>query len=176
MSRIGAKPIPIPEKVEVSVQDSTVTVKGTNGEITKEFASEMEVRVDDGEVIVERPDDNKSYRALHGLTRSMIASMIEGVEKRFEKRLELSGVGYRVRNQGNNLLIEVGYSHPVEVEPKPGIELEAEDNTITVRGIDKQLVGEMAAEIRAIRKPEPYKGKGIRYVGEYIRRKEGKIG
>jgi len=182
MSRIGKMPIPIPGGVDVQVGDGSVTVKGPKGTLTKNVHQDMIVKIEDGNVIVDRPSDEKMHRALHGLTRTIVANMVEGVTKGYEKTLEVHGVGYRAQMNGANLNVQVGYSHPVDVTPRPGIEFECaqEVNTrlplIKVRGIDKQVVGQQAAEIRAIRKPEPYKGKGIRYSTETVRRKAGKSG
>ncbi len=182
MSRIGKMPIPIPGGVEVQVGEGSVTVKGPKGSLTKSIHPDMIVKIEDGVVRVDRPSDGKMHRSLHGLTRTIVANMVEGVTKGYEKVLEIHGVGYRAQMTGPNLNIQVGYSHPVEVAPYPGIEFEVgqETNTriplIKVRGIDKQVVGQQAAEIRAIRKPEPYKGKGIRYSTEIVRRKAGKSG
>lgn len=177
MSRIGKMPIKIPQGVEVKVEDHTVTVKGPKGELTKEFHPDMYITVEGDVLKVKRPSDEKFHKSLHGLTRTLLANMVEGVTKGFEKKLEINGVGYRAAKQGNKLVLTIGYSHPVEIEPKPGIEIEVPAPTrITVKGIDKQLVGEVAADIRAVRKPEPYLGKGIRYEGEHIRRKAGKAG
>lgn len=175
MSRIGLKPIEIPEGVEVKFKGTKVTVKGPKGELSKDIHEDMIVKMEDNVITVERPSNQKEHRALHGTTRTLIANMIEGVTKGFEKSLEISGVGYRAQKQGNKLVINAGYSHPVEIEPIDGIEFDVPKNTeLTVKGIDKELVGAVAANIRAIRPPEPYKGKGIRYAGEYVRRKEGK--
>lgn len=175
MSRIGLKPIEIPEGVEVKFEGTKVTVKGPKGELSKDIHEDMIVKMEDNVITVERPSNQKEHRALHGTTRTLIANMIEGVTKGFEKSLEISGVGYRAQKQGNKLVINAGYSHPVEIEPIDGIEIDVPKNTeLTVKGIDKELVGAVAANIRAIRPPEPYKGKGIRYAGEYVRRKEGK--
>ncbi|ACL68893.1 50S ribosomal protein L6 [Halothermothrix orenii] len=179
MSRIGKLPVDIPEKVDVSVNDNLVTVKGPKGELTKEFNNKkVTVEVKDGQVLVRRVHDkDKDARAFQGLTRSLIDSMVEGVTNGFEKKLEMVGVGYNAKKKGKDLELEVGYSHPVIIEAEDGIEFDVEkNNKIVVRGIDKQQVGEMAAKVRAVRKPEPYKGKGIRYEGEHIRRKEGKTG
>lgn len=182
MSRIGKMPIPIPGGVDVQVSDGSVTVKGPKGSLTKDVHPDMIIKIDGGNVIVDRPSDEKMHRSLHGLTRTIVANMVEGVTKGYEKVLEVHGVGYRAQLEGKNLNIQVGYSHPVDVTPRPGIEFEVgqETNTrlplIKVRGIDKQVVGQQAAEIRAIRKPEPYKGKGIRYSTETVRRKAGKSG
>ncbi|WP_404450876.1 50S ribosomal protein L6 [Virgibacillus necropolis] len=175
MSRIGLKPIEIPDGVEVKLDGNTVTVKGPKGELTRNFHNDMKVVIEDNVVTVERPSDHKEHRALHGTTRSIISNLIEGVHKGFTKNLELVGVGYRAQKQGEKVVLNAGYSHPVEIEPKEGIDIEVPKNTqMIVKGIDKELVGAVAAKIRAIRPPEPYKGKGIRYEGEYVRRKEGK--
>lgn len=176
MSRVGQAPIKIPSGVEVNVDDSrAVRVKGPKGELTRSVPKEISVAKADDEVRVSRSGDSREARALHGLIRSLIANMILGVTEGFEKRLEIHGVGYRVTKQGNGLELAVGFSHTVKKEAPSGIEFEVPSPTrITVRGIDKELVGQTAAEIRAIRKPEPYKAKGIRYEGEYIRRKAGK--
>lgn len=175
MSRIGLKPIQIPEGVEVKLDGNVVSVKGPKGQLSKELSSEMKVTVEENIITVERPNDSKVYRELHGTTRSQISNLIEGVSKGFQKTLEINGVGYRAQKQGNKLVVNAGYSHPVEIEPIDGIEIEVPKNTtIIVKGIDKQLVGAVASNIRDIRPPEPYKGKGIRYEGEYVRRKEGK--
>lgn len=178
MSRIGLKPIKIPDGVTVTKKDgNTITVKGPKGELTRKFHEDMIIDIKENEIVVSRPTDNKEHRALHGTTRSLIFNMVEGVTKGFERRLELVGVGYRAAKQGKKLVLNVGYSHPVEFEPEPGLEIEVPSNTqIIIKGIDKQRVGEFAANIRAVRPPEPYKGKGIRYEGEHIRRKEGKTG
>lgn len=175
MSRIGLKPIEIPEGVEVKVDGNHVSVKGPKGELAKEISANMEVKIEDNTVVVSRPNDEKENRSLHGTSRSLIANMVEGVSKGYQKELEIIGVGYRAQLQGKKLVVSAGYSHPVEVEPEGSIEFEVPKNTqVIVKGIDKELVGATAANIRAIRLPEPYKGKGIRYVGEYVRRKEGK--
>ncbi|WP_010652080.1 50S ribosomal protein L6 [Oceanobacillus massiliensis] len=175
MSRIGLKPVEIPEGVEIKLNGTTVTVKGPKGELSRELHPDMKVKIEDNVLTVERPTDHKDHRALHGTTRSLIGNMVEGVSKGFEKSLEIIGVGYRAQKQGNKLVINAGYSHPVEIDPIDGIEIDVPKNTqLTVKGIDKELVGAIAANIRAIRPPEPYKGKGIRYTDEYVRRKEGK--
>ncbi|GGB49432.1 50S ribosomal protein L6 [Virgibacillus dakarensis] len=175
MSRIGLKPIQVPDGVEVKFDGNTVTVKGPKGELARSFDSDMKIVMEDNVITIERPSDHKDHRALHGTTRSLIANMVEGVSKGFEKKLEIIGVGYRAQKQGNKVVISAGYSHPVEIEPEDGIEIDVPKNTqLTVKGIDKELVGAVASNIRAIRPPEPYKGKGIRYEGEYVRRKEGK--
>jgi large subunit ribosomal protein L6 len=189
MSRIGRKPIAIPDGVTVEIKPGLVLVKGPKGELTQAVSPEMKVTqgegsaadgTDGGDAVpraltVERPTDRGEHRALHGLTRSLIANMVQGVTEGFEKRLEIQGVGYRARLQGKALELNVGYSHPVSVSAPEGIEFEVPIPTqVVVRGIDKQLVGEIAATIRKVRKPEPYKGKGIRYEGEYVRKKAGK--
>lgn len=177
MSRIGKKPVPVPEQVTVKIDGTTVTVSGPKGTLTQVFHPDMTIEMQDGQIVVSRPSDKKQHRALHGLTRSLIANMIEGVTKGYQKELVLEGVGYRVAKQGNKLVLSVGYSHPVEILPPDGIEVEVPNNTqIVVKGIDKQLVGQFAAQVRAVREPEPYKGKGIRYKDEHIRRKVGKTG
>ena len=175
MSRIGKQPIEIPDGVEVDVQASAVKVKGPKGELTQEIVRDMKVSLDDGMVKVERPTDRGEHRALHGLTRSLIANMVEGVTNGYEKRLEIQGVGYRAQLKGKNLELALGYSHPVALDAPDGIEFEVPQQTeVIVRGIDKQLVGETAARIRKARPPEPYKGKGVRYAGEQVTRKVGK--
>lgn len=175
MSRVGLKQLEIPSGVEVKINGTTVTVKGPKGELTRTFHSDMEIKVEDNILTVSRPSDQKEHRALHGTTRSVIGNMVQGVSEGFQKNLEIIGVGYRAQKQGDKVVVSAGYSHPVEVEKPEGIEIEVPANTkITVKGIDKELVGAVAANIRAIRPPEPYKGKGIRYEGEYVRRKEGK--
>jgi large subunit ribosomal protein L6 len=175
MSRIGRKPIPVPESVTVEVAPGRVSVKGPKGELDQALSADMKVAQSDGVVTVERPTDRGDHRALHGLTRSLIANMVEGVTDGFEKRLEIQGVGYRAQLKGKNLELALGYSHPVVVEAPQGIDFEVPQQTeIVVRGIDKQLVGQVAADIRKRRPPEPYKGKGIRYRGEYVARKVGK--
>lgn len=177
MSRIGRLPIEIPSGVEVKIDGKTVSVKGPKGALTQEIHQDMSVRVEDESVIVERPSDGKLHRSLHGLTRSLIANMIEGVTKGFEKSLQISGVGYRASMQGKKLVLSVGYSHPVELPVPEGLEVEVPQPTrIIVRGIDKQLVGQFAARVRNVRTAEPYLGKGIKYEGEHIRRKAGKAG
>ncbi|MEH6990379.1 50S ribosomal protein L6 [Cytobacillus firmus] len=177
MSRIGKKPIEIPTGVTVTNDNNTVTVKGPKGELTRSFNQDIEIKVEDNVVNVSRPSDAKEHRALHGTTRALLANMVEGVSKGFERGLELIGVGYRAQKQGKKLVLNVGYSHPVEIEPEEGIEVEVPSNTkIIVKGTNKERVGALAANIRDVRPPEPYKGKGIRYEGEYVRRKEGKTG
>ena len=175
MSRIGKKPIPVPEGVTVSIGPGRVTVNGPRGELQQGVSTRMEIAEGDGTLTVARPTDRGEDRAVHGLTRSLIANMVEGVTDGFEKRLEIQGVGYRARLQGKALELSVGYSHPVSVTAPEGIEFEVPSPTqVVVRGIDKQLVGEIAARIRRTRPPEPYKGKGVRYEGEHVRRNVGK--
>ncbi|ADU28427.1 50S ribosomal protein L6 [Evansella cellulosilytica] len=177
MSRIGLKPVEIPSGVEVKLNGNNITVKGPKGELNRDLHQDMVIKHEDNQVIVERPSDHKSHRSLHGTTRSVINNMVEGVTKGYEKTLELVGVGYRATKSGNKLVLNVGLSHQVEFEPENGLEIEVPANTkIIVKGIDKERVGALASNIRATRKPEPYKGKGIRYEGEYVRRKEGKTG
>ena len=176
MSRIGKLPVPVPAGVEVAIDGSSVTVKGPKGELSQTFNSKMDISRDEaGRIIVKRPDDARENRSLHGLTRSLINNMVVGVTEGYTKTLELVGVGYRASLKGADLEMTLGFSHPVKVKAVEGITFECPDvNTIKVSGIDKQLVGQTAAEIRSLRAPEPYKGKGIRYQGEHIRRKEGK--
>ncbi|CEE00005.1 MULTISPECIES: 50S ribosomal protein L6 [Bacillaceae] len=177
MSRIGKKPIEVPAGVTVTLNGNRVTVKGPKGELSREFNKDITITVEDNVVTVTRPSDSKEHRTVHGTTRAILANMVEGVSKGFEKSLELIGVGYRAQKQGNKLVLSVGYSHPVEITPENGLEIDVPSNTqIVVKGIDKEQVGALAANIRDVRPPEPYKGKGIRYVGEYVRRKEGKTG
>jgi large subunit ribosomal protein L6 len=175
MSRIGRKPITVPESVTIDVSPGHVAVKGPKGELTQALSTDMKVEQSDGVLTVERPTNRGEHRALHGLTRSLIANMVEGVTGGFEKRLEIQGVGYRAQLKGKNLELALGYSHPVPIEAPEGIEFEVPQPTeIIVRGIDKQLVGQVAADIRKRRPPEPYKGKGIRYRDEHVMRKVGK--
>lgn len=175
MSRIGKQPIPVPAGVEVVIDGNKVTVKGGKGELSYEFNPMMSVVREGDEIVVSRPDDSREARSFHGLTRTLIANMVEGVSAGFEKKLELVGVGYRAALKGTALELQLGYSHPVTVQAPEGITFEVPDQTyITVKGADKQLVGETAATVRKWRKPEPYKGKGIRYAGEQVRRKLGK--
>jgi large subunit ribosomal protein L6 len=175
MSRIGKQPIAIPDGVTVQADGGRVTVKGPGGTLDERVSPDMRVAIEGGEVRVERPSDEREHRALHGLTRSLIANMVEGVTKGFERKLEIQGVGYRVALKGRDLELQLGFSHPVDFAAPEGIDFEVPaPNRITVKGIDKQLVGETAAKIRKLRKPEPYKGKGIRYEGEYVRKKAGK--
>jgi len=175
MSRIGRKPINVPESVTIDVAPGRVAVKGPKGELSQSLSTDMKVEQSDGVLTVARPTDRGEHRALHGLTRSLIANMVEGVTDGFEKRLEIQGVGYRAQLKGKNLELALGYSHPVSIEAPEGIDFEVPQPTeIIIRGIDKQLVGQVAADIRKRRPPEPYKGKGIRYRGEHVMRKVGK--
>jgi large subunit ribosomal protein L6 len=175
MSRIGKQPIPLPETVSVAIEPGLVTVNGPRGELQERVAREMQVEQEDGELLVKRPTDRGEHRALHGLTRSLIANMVQGVTEGFEKRLEIQGVGYRAQLRGRDVELAVGYSHSVQVNAPDGIEFEVPAPTqIVVRGSSKQEVGEIAARIRKVRPPEPYKGKGIRYAGEQVHRKVGK--
>jgi len=177
MSRIGNKPITIPAGVEVTVENNTITVKGPKGTLTKSFHSNMEVKVDGNTITISRPDDEPYNRSLHGLTRSLINNMVTGVNSEFKRELEINGVGYRAQKQGTKLVMNLGYSHPVEMEAPEGITFDVPNpNQIIVRGIDKELVGQTAAVVRTKRPPEVYRGKGIKYVEEVIRRKEGKAG
>src|SRR5436853_5988313 len=175
MSRIGRQPIQVPAGVLVSVDPGRVTVSGPKGELTQEVPARMKVEQNEGVITVSRPTERGDDRALHGLTRTLIANMVEGVTKGFEKRLELQGVGYRAALQGSDLRLDVGYSHPVVIKAPQGISFEVPVPTeVVVKGVAKQQVGQIAAEVRKVRPPEPYKGKGIRYQGEYVRRKVGK--
>ena len=175
MSRIGKQPIELPSGVNVAISPGRVQVNGPLGELSQSVPARMQVSQEDGSLVVKRPTERGDDRALHGLTRSLLANMVEGVTKGFEKRLELQGVGYRATLRGTDLELNVGFSHPVVVKPPQGISFEVPDATsVLVKGIDKQQVGEIAAEVRKVRPPEPYKGKGIRYEGEYVRRKVGK--
>lgn len=177
MSRIGRKPITIPSGVNITLDNTRITVIGPKGTLSRELHKDMKLVVAENEISVERPSDNKLHRSLHGTTRSVVANMVSGVTEGFAKNLELVGVGYRANKAGDKLVLNVGYSHPVEIEPEGGIEFDVPTNTrITVKGIDKELVGATAAKIRSVREPEPYKGKGIKYEGERILRKEGKAG
>jgi large subunit ribosomal protein L6 len=178
MSRIGLKPIPVPPKVQVDIEGATVTVKGPKGDLVRSFSPDMEIALEEGVLHVRRPTDSRMHRSLHGLTRTLLANMVQGVSEGFTKILEIVGTGYRAEKQGRNLMLHVGYSHPVEFKPPEGIEFEVPKagTTITILGRDKELVGEMAARIRRQRPPEPYQGKGVRYAGEHVRRKAGKAG
>jgi large subunit ribosomal protein L6 len=175
MSRIGKQPVPIPDGVEIDVKPGSVTVKGPKGELSQVIDPDMTVALEDGTLTVTRPTDRGEHRALHGLTRSLIANMVQGVTEGFEKRLQIQGVGYRAQLKGKALELALGYSHPVSLPAPEGIEFEVPQPTeVIVRGIDKQLVGEVAARVRKSRPPEPYKGKGVRYVDEHVARKVGK--
>jgi large subunit ribosomal protein L6 len=175
MSRIGRQPIAIPDNVTVDINGPRVTVNGPKGTLNQDLSSEMRIVLEHNTVRVERPSDEREHRSLHGLTRTLIANMVEGVVNGYEKRLEIHGVGYRTALSGSDLELQLGFSHPVRFAAPEGIEFEVPaPNRIVVRGIDKQLVGEVAADIRKLRKPEPYKGKGIRYEGEYVKKKAGK--
>ena len=177
MSRIGRAPITVPAGVTIAQNGNVVTVKGPKGELTREFVADMIIEVADNVITVKRPTDNKEHRALHGLTRTLLNNMVVGVTAGFSKTLEINGVGYRAAKQGNNINLSLGFSHPVIVEPPTGITFEVPaPNRIIVSGINKEVVGAMAAKIRGYRQPEPYKGKGIKYEGEVIRRKVGKAG
>ncbi|TEB08268.1 50S ribosomal protein L6 [Pelotomaculum schinkii] len=177
MSRIGKQPITVPAGVEVQIDGNNVRVKGPKGQLERELHRDMIIKYEDGRLTIERPSDNKMHRGLHGLTRTLLNNMVVGVTTGFNKNLELVGVGYRASKQGKKLVLAVGYSHPVEIEPEAGIDIEVPAPTkISVKGLDKEKVGALAAVIRAVREPEPYKGKGIRYEGEVVRRKVGKAG
>ena len=177
MSRIGRLPIVVPAGVEVKIaENNVVTVKGPKGTLEKELPHEMEIKLEDGHIVVTRPNDLKKMKSLHGLTRSLLNNMVVGVSEGYKKVLEVNGVGYKCAKQGKKLVLNLGYSHPVEMQDPEGLEAKVEGNTITVEGIDKEKVGQDAAEIRDKRRPEPYKGKGIKYADEVIRRKVGKTG
>ena len=177
MSRIGRKPVPVPNGVTVTVDGPAITVKGPKGELSRKLHPDMQVKVENGNVTVDRPSDEDRHRALHGLTRSLIANMVEGVTQGYKKQLEITGVGYKAEVKPFGLQLALGYSHPVEYRAPAGIKLSApQPIVVVIEGADKEKVGQVAAEIRALRKPEPYKGKGVRYQGEQIRRKAGKAG
>ncbi|MCR4425417.1 MAG: 50S ribosomal protein L6 [Firmicutes bacterium] len=177
MSRIGRKPVPVPKNVEVAIEGNCLTVRGPKGVLRRELHPDMQIEVGEGAIHVLRPSDSRTHRSLHGLTRSLVANMVEGVTRGYEKSLEIVGTGYRASKQGNKLVLQIGYSHPVEITPKEGIDiLVPAPNKITVTGIDKESVGQTAADIRAVREPEPYQGKGIRYAGERVIQKAGKTG
>ena len=177
MSRVGRMPIPVPEGVKIEIDKNEVSASGPKGELRRQFSPDISVTLEDGNLLVKRPTDGRVHRSLHGLIRSLLANMVTGVSKGFERQLEIVGVGYRAEKEGENLIIRVGYSHPVKVSPLPGISLSVEgNNRIKVSGIEKEVVGQMAAEIRAIRPPDAYKGKGIRYAGEVVHLKPGKAG
>ncbi|MHC5228263.1 50S ribosomal protein L6 [Enterococcus sp. LJL99] len=177
MSRIGNKIVVIPAGVEIKQEGNNITVKGPKGELTRAFSSDIKMNIEGNEVTFTRPNDSKDMKTIHGTTRANFNNMVVGVSTGFEKALELIGVGYRAQMQGTKLILNVGYSHPVEITPPAGVTVEVPSNTqVVVKGANKENVGELAANIRGVRPPEPYKGKGIRYVGEYVRRKEGKTG
>ena len=177
MSRIGRLPITIPAGVDVTIDGRTVTVKGPKGQLSRELHPDIAVSREDGSIVVTRPTEQKVHKQLHGLTRTLVNNMVVGVTDGYRKGLEITGVGYRATKNGEKLTLNLGYSHPIEIDPPKGISFEVENPTrLAVVGIDKELVGQIAAKVRATRKPEPYKGKGVRYAGEYIRRKAGKAG
>jgi large subunit ribosomal protein L6 len=178
VSRIGRMPIPVPKGVTVDIQGSHVRVKGPKGALERTFSPDISISLEDSQIVVRRPSDNRQHKALHGLTRALLANMVTGVSEGFSRRLEIVGVGYRAESRGKDLVLSVGYSHQVVIKPPEGIEFEVEKGyrSLVVRGIDKELVGEIAARVRRVRPPEPYKGKGIRYEGEIVRRKAGKAG
>ncbi len=177
MSRIGRMPVPLPQGVTVKIDGSTITVKGPKGELSQRLPQAMIVRQEEGQLVVERPSETKEHRSLHGLTRSLVNNMVVGASEGFIKNLEIVGVGYRASKAGSKLVVGVGYSNPIEIEPPSGLEVDVPSPTkIVIRGADKQAVGELAAKIRGLRLPEPYKGKGIRYESEHVRRKAGKAG
>ncbi|UCH42635.1 MAG: 50S ribosomal protein L6 [Dehalococcoidales bacterium] len=177
MSRVGRMPIPVPDGVAVNIEQNKVTVTGPKGELSRSFHPDMSISLEDGVLTVSRPSDDRIHRSLHGLTRKLLANMVEGVSTGFEKGLEIVGVGYRAEKTGDKLVMRIGFSHQVEVSPLPGVALDVEGgNRIKVTGINKEIVGEMAARIRAVRPPDAYKGKGIRYAGERVRLKAGKAG
>jgi large subunit ribosomal protein L6 len=177
MSRIGKRPISIPQKVTVTIEGQQVAVKGPKGELSRTLPNEVVVEQEGETLLVKRRDESRAARQRHGLSRTLVANMVEGVSQGFQRRLEIQGVGYRAQVQGRNLVLNVGYSHPVQIEPPDGVQMAVENNTnVVVSGIDKEIVGNIAARIRAVRPPEPYKGKGIRYAGEFVRRKAGKAG
>lgn len=177
MSRIGKKPVPVPSGVSVSIDSQSVVVKGPKGELSRTLPGEVSLTQEGETIVVSRQDDSRTARSRHGLSRTLVSNMVEGVSTGFEKRLEIKGVGYRAAVKGKTLTLNLGYSHPVEFDPPAGIEFKVENNTnVIVTGIDKELVGTVAAKIRDARPPEPYKGKGVRYLGEMVRRKAGKAG
>ena len=177
MSRIGRLPIAIPAGVDVTIDGRTVTVKGPKGQLSRELHPDMRVAREDGSIVVSRPTEQKTHKQLHGLTRTLVNNMVVGVTDGYRKGLEITGVGYRAALSGRKLTLNLGYSHPIEIDPPAGISFEVENPTrLAVVGIDKELVGQIAAQVRATRKPEPYKGKGVRYAGEVVRRKAGKAG
>ncbi len=177
MSRVGKMPITIPKEVKVELNNNNIKISGERGTLESSFHPDMQVKIEEGKIFVSRPSENKFHRSLHGLSRTLINNMVEGVSSGFEKILEIQGVGYRAVLEGEKMVLQIGYSHPIEFDTPKGIEFEVEkQKIIKIKGIDKQLVGETAAKIRSLRKPEPYKGKGIRYIDEVVRRKVGKTG
>ncbi|MED1915285.1 50S ribosomal protein L6 [Brevibacillus sp. DP1.3A] len=177
MSRVGRKPIVVPAGVTLTLNGTELTVKGPKGQLVRSFHEDIKINIAENEVVVERPSDNKLHRSLHGTTRALVSNMVTGVSEGFTRTLELVGVGYRAAKTGNGVTLSLGFSHPVEVNPEEGIEIDVPNQTtLIVKGINKERVGQIAAEIRSLRKPEPYKGKGIRYNNEVVRRKEGKKG
>ncbi|WP_419878226.1 50S ribosomal protein L6 [Brevibacillus centrosporus] len=177
MSRVGRKPIVVPAGVTLTLNGTELTVKGPKGQLVRNFHEDIKINIAENEVVVERPSDNKLHRSLHGTTRALVANMVKGVSEGFTRTLELVGVGYRAAKSGSGVTLSLGFSHPVEVTPEAGIEIDVPNQTtVVVKGINKERVGQVAAEIRALRKPEPYKGKGIKYSDEVVRRKEGKKG
>jgi len=178
MSRIGRKPVTVPNGVQVTIRETTVVVKGPKGELARTFPNAMALRMEEGQLMVERPSDEPAMRALHGMTRALIQNMVIGVSQGISKSLQIEGVGYRAEMKGKDLVLAVGFSHPVVVNPPPGINFAVDEKTkiITISGADKEVVGQVAANLRKIRPPEPYKGKGLRYLGEHVRRKAGKAG
>jgi len=176
MSRVGQRPIDIPDGVKVEIKDGQLTIEGPKGKLTRRFHEGITLDLAEKQVVVRRASDDKMHRSLHGLSRTLVANMVAGVVKGFEKSLEISGVGYRAQSDGKRLTLQLGYSHPVVFDIPKGIEMEVKEQTLRVRGVDKELVGEFASTIRAMRKVEPYRGKGIKYVGEQVRRKAGKAG
>ncbi len=177
MSRIGKQPVPVPDGVTVTIGEGQIQVKGPKGQLTGPLPAPITASLDEGAVVLQRPDDKKDSRALHGLARALTANMVRGVTEGFSKGLEIEGVGYRAEVKGKNLVLNLGFSHPVEMPVPKGLEVKMDGNTkLAIQGIDKQAVGQFAANIRKLRPPEPYKGKGIRYAGEYVRRKVGKTG
>jgi large subunit ribosomal protein L6 len=177
MSRVGKQPIAVPRGVEIKVDGSLVTVKGPKGELSQQIDPDISIKQEDGQILVTRPSDQPRHRSMHGLYRTLVSNMVVGVSDGFSRTLEMHGVGYRAQMQGKNLVLNIGFSHPVDIPPPANIEFEVEGTSkIVVKGANKEQVGQVAADIRKIRKPEPYKGKGIRYEGEYVRRKAGKAG
>jgi large subunit ribosomal protein L6 len=178
MSRIGKQPVPVPENVTVTIKGSEVTVKGPQGELKRRFDPDMKIEQDNGQIVVSRPTDQRRHRALHGLTRALINNMVIGVNEGYERRLEIIGTGYRAEMQGEDLKLSLGYSHDIVVVPPPGVKFQIEERgkLIILTSADKELIGQVAADIRKLRPPEPYQGKGIRYLGEYVRQKAGKAG